>query len=217
MDRTCRKCQMTKPMADFRPHHKPGLNGHRWTCRQCERDANRNARDKRRGCPPRPARTARESAICTGCRLEKAKTEFRSDLRNRDGLRSRCKDCDRTYARDWQSRTKQNERWIAENPERYALKRREHLLRRYGMTVEDYETLLAKQDGRCAICRTDSPRTRGNAHEHHGQIFAVDHCHVTGAVRGLLCITCNTGIGGLRDDPAIVRAALAYLERNANA
>lgn len=74
----------------------------------------------------------------------------------------------------------------------------------YGITLTEWETLLAAQGGRCAICDTDEPGGRGDWH--------VDHSHETGEVRGLLCHACNTGIGSLKDDPALLRAALTYLE-----
>lgn len=71
----------------------------------------------------------------------------------------------------------------------------------YGITPERFREMLAKQDGRCAIC-LGQPGIKG---------LAVDHCHSTGAVRGLLCGRCNTAIGLLREDPVIFRAAMDYL------
>ena len=76
---------------------------------------------------------------------------------------------------------------------------------RYGITVEDYDQMLADQDGRCAICGTDEPGS-GNVK------WAVDHCHDSLKVRGLLCTTCNTGLGYFKDDPQRLRAAAEYLE-----
>lgn len=69
----------------------------------------------------------------------------------------------------------------------------------------------AAQGGRCAICRTPV----ANILEYDGDARLsthVDHCHTTGAVRGILCRDCNTGLGGFRDDPERLRAAMAYLE-----
>jgi hypothetical protein len=76
--------------------------------------------------------------------------------------------------------------------------------KKFDITVEDYDRLLETQRGLCAICR--GPQ-RGR-----GKYFAVDHCHTTGRVRGLLCGPCNRGIGFLGDDPGRVSAAIAYLE-----
>jgi Recombination endonuclease VII len=73
-------------------------------------------------------------------------------------------------------------------------------LRRYGITPAEYDALLEKQGGACAICRK---RSKGR--------LCVDHCHVTGMVRGLLCNECNGALGYLKDDQASLVAALAYL------
>lgn len=78
-----------------------------------------------------------------------------------------------------------------------------NLRTKYAMTEEDYHSLMAAQGGGCAICRDDF--SGGTPH--------VDHCHQTGAVRGILCFRCNTAIGKLRDDPALLRAAATYLEQ----
>lgn len=74
----------------------------------------------------------------------------------------------------------------------------------YGLTLEQYKYLLEAQGGRCAICGTT---------DNSGVALGVDHDHKTGAVRGLLCDPCNVGIGGLRDDPALLASAIAYVER----
>ncbi|MEU2349618.1 endonuclease VII domain-containing protein [Modestobacter sp. NPDC049651] len=76
-----------------------------------------------------------------------------------------------------------------------------HLKRRYGITAEEADGMLAAQGGLCAICRA-APA----AH--------VDHDHGTGAVRALLCFNCNGGLGQFRDDPAVLRAAAEYVEEH---
>lgn len=75
----------------------------------------------------------------------------------------------------------------------------------YGLTTEQFDALLAAQDGKCAICGTTEWRGRGKSPH-------VDHCHETRRVRGLLCDFCNRGLGMFGDDPARLRAAAAYLE-----
>ncbi len=74
---------------------------------------------------------------------------------------------------------------------------------KYGVTKEFVLELYAKQNGKCAICGNPSQTKR---------FLHVDHCHKTGAVRGLLCHGCNVGIGALRDDPDIISKALHYLK-----
>jgi endogenous inhibitor of DNA gyrase (YacG/DUF329 family) len=75
----------------------------------------------------------------------------------------------------------------------------------YGMQEGEFEALLERQDGKCAIC--SSSEWIGKHNKPH-----VDHDHVTGKIRGLLCGRCNAGIGQFQDDPARLRAAAAYLE-----
>jgi recombination endonuclease VII len=73
--------------------------------------------------------------------------------------------------------------------------------RRYGISGDDYYTLLKRQGGACAICKKKPGRRR----------LAVDHCHSTHWVRGLLCSKCNTGLGQFDDDVPRMLAAIAYL------
>lgn len=75
--------------------------------------------------------------------------------------------------------------------------------RRFGLSRGQYAELLAQQNGLCALCK----KAPGSSKRLH-----VDHDHQTGRVRGLLCHHCNTGVGNLQDDPALLRAAAAYVE-----
>jgi hypothetical protein len=85
------------------------------------------------------------------------------------------------------------------------------LKKHYGVTLDWYNEQLFKQGGVCAICR--NPET---AIIHGKQIsLAVDHCHDTGAVRGLLCKACNQAIGQLRHDVGLLKAAIEYLDAQA--
>lgn len=79
---------------------------------------------------------------------------------------------------------------------------RPRLLAKYGMTENDYNILLTSQGGRCAIC--------GKSVFENGQLLSVDHDHMTGEVRSLLCSLCNTGIGHM-ERPEFLKRALLYL------
>lgn len=80
--------------------------------------------------------------------------------------------------------------------------RRSNLKSLYGITVEEYDELLATQDGVCALCfRTSSD----------GRRLCVDHCHETGAIRGLLCSSCNYSIGCLGDTKESLEKVVEYL------
>lgn len=80
-----------------------------------------------------------------------------------------------------------------------------HLKRLYGITLEDYEEKLARQDNGCAICGAKIPG--GN-----GTHFYVDHNHTTGQIRDLLCHNCNFVIGYAKEDTDILKAVINYLE-----
>lgn len=76
-----------------------------------------------------------------------------------------------------------------------------HLKKNYGITIEEYDTLLASQDGTCNICG-------GGTSKRH---FAVDHNHRTGQVRGLLCARCNSGLARFMDRQSNLERALGHL------
>lgn len=87
------------------------------------------------------------------------------------------------------------------------IRERRRTLRTYGLTQADWDNLLRSQGNRCAICRAEEPGLRGES-------WHIDHDHVTGKVRGVLCGRCNLGIGQLQDDPAILFAAARYVAKH---
>lgn len=87
--------------------------------------------------------------------------------------------------------------------------RAQHLLRKYGITPDDYDRMLAEQGGGCAICGAAPTEQKAK----YRTFLHVDHCHDTGAVRGLLCGEHNLLIGRFNDDPALLRKAADYIER----
>lgn len=131
----------------------------------------------------------------------------------------RCESCrkarkkltDAEKARRWREANpdRAREHWNKHNRKRLAdpeflrQKREAHMLKTYGLTVADFDALLAKQGGVCAICK-GTPNGPGKR-------FHVDHCHKSSKVRGLLCGKCNTAIGLLNDDPERAESAAAYL------
>ncbi len=134
------------------------------------------------------------SRVCTKCSTRKDITEFHW-TRNQQHRRRTCKLCARERQKDVRHA----------NPEQYKLAgQRRHLKRVYGITPEDYLALLDSQQGRCAICRDEFKETVD-------KVPHVDHCHTTGAVRGILCFTCNTALGKFRDDVDLLKSAIKYL------
>lgn len=78
------------------------------------------------------------------------------------------------------------------------------LRKKYGISREQWDELFRKQGGKCAICRCAQ----------RYQSLAVDHCHKTGQVRGLLCVQCNRGLGRFFDSPIRLRRAADYIEQS---
>jgi hypothetical protein len=108
-----------------------------------------------------------------------------------------------TYCRP--CRAEYNREWKAANLAKVkAYTHKSHLKKTYGLDQGEYYAMLEEQNGVCAICNKQPP---------NGKKLHVDHCHSTGDIRALLCGPCNRGMGGFRDNPAILRAAANYLER----
>lgn len=147
--------------------------------------------------------------VCPRCKESKPVEEFalRSAAKNKRGRpyrKSLCRVCDRADGAERQRRYR--ERLTTEQRAEAALANRTVKLRQaYGITVEEYDQLLAAQGGGCAICGATTPGRKRHKY------LAVDHCHESGTVRGILCDFCNTGLGSFRDDPALLLAAIKYL------
>ncbi len=80
-----------------------------------------------------------------------------------------------------------------------------HLKSMYGLSMEEYNKMFDNQNGCCWICSTHQQDLKH-------RLF-VDHCHDTGQVRGLLCRSCNTGLGNFNDDPSLLKIATEYLDQ----
>lgn len=84
-----------------------------------------------------------------------------------------------------------------------AERNRRFQMAKYDLTVEEFDAMLQEQGYKCAICRREQCPSYG--------ILSVDHDHSTGSVRGLLCASCNKGLGFYLDDPLLLEAAAQYL------
>lgn len=159
---------------------------------------------------------------CSTCRIEQPLKQFHRHSRSKDGLKGQCKSCVAARTKIYVAGLTEPRR-PNRSPESISRRRRYHttyqlnynktpkgklahykflIKKKYGITWDQYQSLLTSQNGLCAICnKGESPKRR----------LAIDHCHKTNRVRGLLCIKCNRALGYLCDDPAIVRSALEYL------
>lgn len=139
---------------------------------------------------------------CTGCKEIKPRTCFY--LRSVKGKRvaALCIECSRAKSSEWKAANRNADRTHV----RAAL-----IKSKYGISLQDYDAMIAIQNGKCAICgEAESIRSKLKKDDTPVRL-SIDHDHETGEVRGLLCRRCNAGIGCFRDDPKIIRSALLYL------
>lgn len=154
---------------------------------------------------------------CTKCGELKPTSEYYAAKGTKDGLRGDCKTCFAVRQRKWYAENRQRaidnaSAWRKANLDRaratrrahYALNkekvREQHLLRTFGITLTQYEQLLAAQGGVCAVC-LEPPQP--------GESFHVDH--LGDLIRGVLCVRCNNALGQLREQVEIAERATEYL------
>jgi len=125
--------------------------------------------------------------VCSACRENLPLTAFSRNRSQPDGLANQCNTCLNVHRK----------RWADQHPEYQQAWRN-------GLSVGQYNALVEAQDGKCAVCKRPQKQAFKRLH--------VDHDHVTGAYRGLLCHPCNGALGQINDDPAILRALAEYIE-----
>lgn len=151
---------------------------------------------------------------CTKCAQVLPSEAFAKQ--GKKGRRAVCKPCWNSYVREYKSRNPERERqrnraYKQADPERYLCS---HLRSIHGISLAEYRRMEAEQGGKCAVCRqpeTARYKVRGLDKV---KSLAVDHCHDTGRIRGLLCANCNTALGLLGEDPDRSRALAEYIEFN---
>lgn len=160
---------------------------------------------------------------CRECKDFKALGKFHKRIQAKDGLKPICKDCHRISNREWRKDNKEavnkdaQQRRLANlekcrekeriyRTDNYDKIRDRFLKYNYNIDITQYNNIFESQRGCCSIC---------NAHQStFKKALAVDHCHKTGKVRGLLCAKCNKGIGHFSDSIEIFENAIIYLKKS---
>ncbi|MGP4028028.1 endonuclease VII domain-containing protein [Actinomadura sp. 3N407] len=188
----CPDCHQVKPVKDF-SKRRASPDGLAPYCRECYGLRNAASYRKRQARQGKEAREyRRHSAVpdgmkyCPRCQEIKPFDEFGKNRSNKSGLTAYCRPCHTATALENRRRNHGSER-------NYLLKLR------YGLTEEQVEQMIAEQGGICVICL--------RAEAKH-----VDHDHMTGLVRRVLCFKCNGALGQFEDDPERLRLAAEYLE-----
>ena len=133
-----------------------------------------------------PMSVVRTEKRCPRCKTTQPIDEFPISRGRVDGRAGHCKACCRAKY----------------DPEKF---RDYQLRRKYGISAVEFDALLAAQGGGCAICSV--------AVNQDANSLAVDHCHTTGVVRGILCGRCNKALGLFQDDPTLLERAVIYLRK----
>lgn len=140
---------------------------------------------------------------CPKCRVRPI-TDFHKCKSRADGVQGVCKFCKPVRNKEWYEKNRESKRkatynWQKRNSDRV----KGYGLKKYGLTVEQYNSLSESQNHVCAICQQPEKK----------KSLAVDHNHLTGQVRALLCEACNRGLGHFRDNSELLITAASYLSR----
>ena len=181
--KTCNRCLETKNLHQFYKSKKY-KDGYLAFCKDCNRNYDQSRCSKHSG--PK----IDGDKLCSSCQKVLSVSDFTKRLRNKDGLRSRCKYCDRRGENDYRKR----------NPESDAKRK---LKQKYNLSLEEYKRMVSAQENKCYIC---------------GKIarLNVDHNHKTGQVRKLLCHKCNAGIGMFDENITILEQTILYIKEHNN-
>ena len=161
--------------------------------------------------------------ICSSCKIEKPITDFYKNKHKKDGYMYACKECE--SKRDSNSLTRKSSKklWREKNKEKIRLSRKpkqkverkkkyinkkdRELTKKFGITLSSFEEMMINQESKCAICGIEEAVYKKILN----QTLAVDHCHKTGKIRGLLCGNCNRALGLFKDNIDTLKQAIIYL------
>jgi hypothetical protein len=132
------------------------------------------------------------SRICSGCHVEKPISDF---YEYKGVYKGTCKEC---YTAHYRGKDRTME------------KKRYQLRTMYGITWEDFLSVLQYQNYSCAICKRELKPVGNNSEKN--SVGCVDHDHTSGKLRGILCSDCNTGLGSFKEDVESLKQAVRYLE-----
>lgn len=142
---------------------------------------------------------------CRDCRKYQALSDFVKSKVFKDGIDTLCKVCNRKRVKTWRKNNPEKRKIQAkiESASDKIYNQRRYLKASYGMTVEQWNEMFEAQEGCCAICGVHQSSLKKR--------LSVDHCHVTGMIRKLLCPQCNYLIGNAKENIAILKEAINYL------
>lgn len=155
----------------------------------------------------------RETKRCAKCKRGKPLSAFNRRKRSKDGVQARCRECCSFESKNLTGekkteRNKKVKKWRAKNPEKNSKYLRKYRLKiMYGLTPDDWNALYEEQGGCCAIC--------GIHQSSLNQTLSIDHDHKTNKVRSLLCVSCNSALGMVKENKLILFQMISYIDEHA--
>lgn len=146
---------------------------------------------------------------CSKCKIQKPLTEYWNHPRGAKGLTPSCKSCHKNAAAVWRAKNpdkmaaKLERKKLSSRAEPREVKRDRQLKHKYGISLDTWKRMLERQSGNCGIC--------ARHYQNITNVLQVDHSHLTGKVRGLLCTKCNTKLAAIESKEFMYKA-LKYLK-----
>jgi hypothetical protein len=195
----CSTCRETKATSEFSRCSR-NIDGLQYRCKSCGQRATKESNAKR---DPESLRRAQQKWY------RKNRTKI---LAHYAATKERRSQTTKAWTKRNSERSKLYSRKFRKTDAGKDLREHQSLIRRFrehGITLDEYHSMAERQNFLCAICKQEPKNDYGGSHDG----FHIDHHHVTGKVRGLLCDTCNVGIGMLKDSAEVCGAAQQYLAR----
>jgi hypothetical protein len=145
---------------------------------------------------------------CKTCKKTKELKFFHKKKGGHLGVKTNCSDCCKTIDAKYYATPKHKEKRLERQskPEYQLYIRSYRLKKKYGITLDDYDKMIKEQKGVCKTCKTNELSSTSDKY------FAVDHCHKTGKVRGLLCGPCNSALGMVKENIETLENLIKYLK-----
>lgn len=139
---------------------------------------------------------------CTKCNCSKPLSEFFKESRGKDGLTTQCKSCKKEYLQNWvkdnkDKKAKTNASWYYKS--------------KHNISYEEFLERASSQNNKCALCSVELSFDKIQDNK-----AVMDHCHTTGNKRGVLCYSCNLGLGKFKDNIQALQNAVDYLKEYQN-
>ena len=198
MEKLCTGCGQSKIYTEFHKC-KATSDGLQYKCKSCSAEATKQSRAIKRLKDPGHEKNVKKLWYQKNREVSIARAKV-----YRENHPEWAKEMNKKHSQIWRQRYPEKAKILASKQSR------SRTLRGHDLTEDSYHAIKTQQQSRCAICGVIPDDNYGGFHDG----FHIDHCHVSGRVRGLLCKHCNVGIGMLKDSEEVLQKAIEYLHRS---